>query len=512
MDKWFVTSNRGGSIPLSALPRLSYGELYGEVVSLLNGERCHCASYFAVGSNLGILFVCLLLDDADGTVRIATYMHEAGETGAALPSLTAVHPEMHVFEREIAEGFGIRFEGNPWDKPLRFAHDRADRSCRIDNYPFYGMQGDSLHEVNVGPIHAGIIEPGVFRFVCNGEQVLHLEIVLGYQHRGIERMMRETDNRLRQCVLAESIAGDSAVAHATAFARVIENFAPQESGESPEASALERERAVALEMERIAMHVADTGALCTDIGFQLGQVACEALRTIVINSTQLWCGNRFGKGLIRPCGSYYPLREDVRAAMRKNLDDVERRYMEVVRCMNASPSVQARFEDCGTVTRNQSLETGAVGPAARASGNPRDIRSSHPWGVYGREILHEPVTGRTGGDIMSRLQVRIDEVRQSVAYIRTLLEGCGDRTVAERPRYDSSLASASLAFSLVEGWRGEICHVGVTDRSGRLIYYKVQDPSLHNWMSLALAVRGAGISDFPICNKSFNLSYCGHDL
>jgi Ni,Fe-hydrogenase III large subunit len=172
----------------------------------------------------------------------------------------------------------------------------------MDNYPFYRIESEELHEVGVGPIHAGVIEPGHFRFICNGEKVLHLEIHLGYQHRGIERLFVEKKTALQRCILAESIAGDTAVGHALAHVQLIESLAGVEVPE-----ALQIERCIALELERIAVHIGDTAALCADVAYQIGQVVCEALRTTIINTTQLWCGNRFGKGLIRPGGTHYRL-------------------------------------------------------------------------------------------------------------------------------------------------------------------------------------------------------------
>ena len=176
----------------------------------------------------------------------------------------------------------------------------------MDNYPFYNIDSEELHEVGVGPVHAGVIEPGHFRFICNGEKVLHLEIQLGYQHRGIEKLFIEKNNALQRCILSESIAGDTSVGHALAHSQLIESLAGIEVSET-----LQIERCIALEMERLAVHIGDTAALCGDVAYQLGQVVCEALRTTIINTTQLWCGNRFGKGLVRPGGSNYPLSNDV---------------------------------------------------------------------------------------------------------------------------------------------------------------------------------------------------------
>ena len=307
-------------------------------------------------------------------------------------------------------------------------------------------------------------------------------------------------------VIAESIAGDTAVGHTTAYAELIEKLADVNIGGD-----LKRERLVAIELERIAMHLADTGALATDIGFQLYQVACEALRTVVINTTQAWCGNRFGKSVIRPCGSNFPLTEDKINTIRTNMADVRRRYNEVREDILDAQTLLVRFEQCGLVSKQEMETIGGVGQAARASGLKRDIRATHPSGFYAGEFSHTPVL-RTDGDVMSRLATRMDEVLQSIDYIERVLVDYKPSEHIAAPDYNAPLKADALSFSLVEGWRGEICHVALTNAEGAIVKYKIKDPSVHNWLGLAIAVRSEGISDFPINNKSFNLSYCGHDL
>lgn len=523
--KWYTTNNMAQSVKLRDIPRVDYNVLRVDLCERLKDASYHVASYFAVAvsDEYFTLYVILLNDDTH-QVLIASCVYEY-YCDQPLQSMAAVHPQMHVFEREITEKHGIKFADSPWDKPLRFPVERFDKSSTPENYPFYRMQGESLHEVNVGPIHAGIIEPGVFRFICNGERILHLEIALGYQHRDIESLITATDSRLRQTALAESIAGDSAVAHAVAYTNVIEKFAAtadqnsqdsrhtQDTQDTQHACDLYIERAVALELERMAMHIADVGALCMDIGYQLGQVACEATRTIVINTTQMWCGNRFGKGLIRPYGSYYPLTEDIITKIAANITTATNRYEKIVKNIKNTPSVLARFEECGVLNESQATAMGLVGVSARASGLSRDIRASHPYMVYTSMVDHRPIV-REQGDVMARVMVRAREVEQSAGYILSLLEKISNKNplALGKPIYDRANATDSMAFSLVEGWRGEICHVAITDSKGEIAHYKIKDPSMHNWMGLAIAVRGGGISDFPICNKSFNLSYCGHDL
>lgn len=501
---YHITDNMAEAIALKDIPEVDYAALYNDLKERLQDERYHVAHYFATPDGTRLKFYMILLDDHEHKVMLSSFAMDYYED-VALPSLTALHPALHPFEREITELYNVEFDSMPWNKPLRFPFNRRNRNSTMDNYPFYTIEGEALHEVNVGPIHAGIIEPGAFRFVCNGESVLHLEIALGYQHRGAEHEFSSTTNRLRQTLLAEGIAGDSAVSHATAYAYAVEKLSHKAASQ-----ALWIERTVALELERMAMHIADTGALSMDVAYQLGQVACEALRTMTINTTQAWCGNRFGKGLIRPCGTNKPLTTEKIAMIRKNVAEIRRRYNEVREDIKSSPSLLARYEQCGVVPRAEMQRIGGVGMAARSSGVKRDIRSSHPYGAYTSQIQHRSIVKRHG-DVMARLMMRSREVLQSADYIEQLLATYTPSEIA-RPDYETPMAAESLAFSLVEGWRGEICHVAITNAQGEIATYKVKDPSLHNWLALAIAVRGEGISDFPICNKSFNLSYCGHDL
>ena len=501
---YHITDNRASAVALKDIPEVDYAAIYNDLKERLCDEHYHVAHYFATPESSRLKFYIVLLDDKEQRVMLTSFAMEYYEE-VALPSLTAIHPALHVFEREIAELYNVEFDSMPWNKPLRFPFNRRNRNSTMDNYPFYSIDGDSLHEVNVGPIHAGIIEPGAFRFVCNGENVLHLEIALGYQHRGVEHEFTSTDNRLRQTLLAEGIAGDSAVSHATAYEATIEKLC----GKSADSN-LWVERTVALELERMAMHIADTGALSMDVAYQLGQVASEALRTMTINTTQAWCGNRFGKGLIRPCGSNKPLTAEKVTMIRENVSEIRHRYSEVVDDIKSSPTLLSRFEQCGIVPKAEMQRIGGVGMAARASGVKRDIRLSHPYAAYGSQIEHNSIR-QSDGDVMSRLMMRCSEVLQSADYIEQLLASYKPTEIS-RPDYEAALAPESLAFSLLEGWRGEICHVAITDAEGKIATYKVKDPSLHNWLALAIAVRSEGISDFPICNKSFNLSYCGHDL
>ncbi len=499
----------GRAVPLADIPVLPY-EAFAETLDrLLAAPTHHCVAYYAVpfGQRLHVLCAVAL----DETHRVALFSHELFPARQpALRSLTASHPALHAFEREMHEQFGIAFEGHPWLKPVRYPHDRARPGETMAEYPFYTIDGDELHEVGVGPIHAGIIEPGHFRFLCHGETVLHLEIQLGYQHRGVERLMVEHDGWTARTVLAESIAGDAAVGHATTFALTVEALA----GLVPD-EATARARTLALELERLAVHTGDLSAMCTDVAYQLGAAVLGTLRTPLINFTQRWCGNRLGRGLIRPGRQPYPLTPALAADLRRVLDDFAPRFREMADVMFGLRSVSQRFEKTGIVTPDQALRIGAVGMAARMAGLTRDVRTTHPVLHY-RAAPYRPVVEESG-DVLARALLRRHEIEASLAYIRRLL--ADDAPVEPAPVEPAPVepapllpAPAHFALALIESWRGMICHAAVTDAAGALYHYKVVDPSFHNWLALALAVRNNEISDFPICNKSFNLSYCGHDL
>lgn len=501
--QWLSVGNDSKGVQLSDIPTLSYQSFCDDLREMMSRKECRITAYFAAPCSEGLAFYCLVADDSCAAVLIASHKMDYYAEQYAMESLAVDIPQIQLFEREIAELYGINFTGHPWFKPVRFPFNRCNPLSRIDNYPFYNMQSRELHLVNVGPVHACIIEPGAFRFICDGEKILHLEIALGYQHRGIESLICNSTNRLRQIALAESIAGDTAVGHAIAMARIMD------AGECGDVVAAER--IVALEMERIAMHLADTGALCLDIAFQIGQVACEALRTIVINSQQRWSGNRFGKGLIRPFGSNFRANTQTLEMIRTNLSEMLERYNLVAEDILSSPSVLARMEEICVVTEQQAVAVGAVGMAARSVALGRDCRVSHPFDGYCDpiELLIEP-----GGDLLSRLRLRMREIRQSYYIINRELDRLMSlqQTSYSSPNYSRAMAAQSLIFSMVEGWRGEICHVALTDHRGEFASYKIYDPSFHNWMMLALSVRDGQISDFPVSNKSYNLSYCGYDL
>jgi len=487
-------------VALDAIPVLGYTDFLEHNTALMAHKDWHCINYFGQPVNGLIRLICCMANDNARTIHVNVALVNQSDQ---LPSFTRRHFSFHIFEREIHESLGIHYTDHPWLKPVRYPWYRADLNQKIENYPFYHIESEELHEVGVGPIHAGVIEPGHFRFICNGEQILHLEIHLGFQHRGIEKLMIEKKDLLSRTILAESIAGDTVVGHTTAFVNLWESL----SGFTPSPD-LVQARTLALEWERIAIHSGDLSAIATDIAYQLGSSVFGRLRTPIINAFQTWGGNRLAKGLIRPFRSRFPFDDTLAENFSNVLNAYWPDYTEMFDRMIDLPSVLSRLEKTGVVTREQNLQIGAVGMAARSANLERDVRKSHPYLGY-HNINHTPVL-MPQGDVYARTQIRDSEIRQSIGYARTLMQEMPkpspQNTTINPP------APNTLIVSLVEGWRGEICHAAIIGDDGDLALYKIKDPSMHNWTALALAVRNNEISDFPICNKSYNLSYCGFDL
>lgn len=422
--------------------------------------------------------------------------------GTHYPSLTPAVTQAHWFEREIAEVWGIQPLGHPWLKPIRFQASAAgSKGPPIGVTDFFNMQGEEVHEVAVGPVHAGVIEPGHFRFQCHGETVYHLEISLGYQHRGVERALcGGPDRRTRHYI--ETLAGDTTIGHASAWCRAVEWLAGTRV--SPRAMAI---RGIAAELERLANHIGDLGALAGDVGYLPTLSYCGRIRGDALNMTALICGNRFGRGLLLPGGVTQDIDSGLAQTLLGRLDALESDTRGAVELMFRAPSVLSRFEGVGAVPAATARDIGLVGPAARACGLEIDVRQNFPYGIY--RFAYIPVCTWASGDCFARAYVRWLEVQRSIEFLREQLRRLPGGAV-QQPT--GGLPPDMLTVSLSEGWRGEIVHVAMTDSRGAYRLYKVIDPSFHNWFGLACALRNQQISDFPLCNKSFNLSYCGHDL
>jgi Ni,Fe-hydrogenase III large subunit/NADH:ubiquinone oxidoreductase subunit C len=502
-----ATLTNGRAITTEAIPSLTVDDFTrvildavaaGQRVAALFGAACET-------ENRTLLYV-LLADDEQNRLHVASTPIDGGQ----FPSLTPRCPQVHLFEREIAEQFGLTPLGHPWLKPVRYRRSWTKRDAwnRPLNQPilpgvgdFYRVEGDEVHEVAVGPVHAGVIEPGHFRFQCHGEQVFHLEIALGYQHRGVEEAMIAGPTK-RSIHYMETLAGDSTIAHTTAYCQVLEAMTGCQK--TARAQTL---RGIALELERMANHVGDLGALANDVGYLPTASYCGRIRGDFLNMTALLCGNRFGRGMVRPGGVGFDV-DDARVnELLHRLDAAEKDTTVAVNLLWETPSVMARFEDTGPLPRQVAIDMGIVGLAARASDLARDARHDQPSGIF--RFAHIPVSTYDTGDAFARAYLRWLEIQQSIEFIREQLLAIPPG-IARLPL--GPLAPNRLAVAINEGWRGEVCHVAITDAHGRFTRYKVVDPSFHNWSGLAYALRNQQISDFPLCNKSFNLSYCGHDL
>jgi Ni,Fe-hydrogenase III large subunit len=503
-----LTMTNGAAVPRAQLPRLSLDHFRRAVIEAPDRGRRVAALFGAPAANGDVEIIVVLAADGEGTLELAATVAHSG----SFPSMTPECPEVHLFEREIAEQWDLRPEGHPWLKPVRYAASLRSgpglRSPAEGNRPmvgvtdFYRVEGDEVHEVAVGPVHAGVIEPGHFRFQCHGEQVFHLEIALGYQHRGVERALVGGPSK-RTIHYFETLAGDTSIGHATAYCELLEGLAHMRV--PARALAL---RAVALELERLANHVGGLGALANDVGFLPTASFCGRLRGEFLNLTAALCGSRFGRGFVRPGGVALDVEPSRFERMLGSLEAACRDTENAVSLLWDAASVQARFEDTGRIDEDTARRLGIVGVAARACGLKRDVRKTHSSGFY--RFAHVPISTWPSGDVFARAYVRWLEIQRSTDFIRTQLRCLprGDTTTAPRATLDAD----HVVIALVEGWRGEICHVALTDERGRFAAYKVVDPSFHNWMGLAVALRDQQISDFPLCNKSFDLSYCGHDL
>jgi Ni,Fe-hydrogenase III large subunit len=478
------------------------------MTAVADGQRVAALFGHVPTPNAKLDLYALLTDSRRATMQVAKTTLESD----SFASMTPDCPQVHLFEREIAEEFGVHPEGHPWLKPVRFigpyrrpadaaAGRHADGGPPIGRMEFFHVGGDEVHEVAVGPVHAGIIEPGHFRFQCHGEQVFHLEVSLGYQHRGIERALVGGPTK-RTVHMIELIAGDASIGHATAYCDAVEGLAKCQVPIRSDAL-----RGIALELERLANHTGDLGALAADVGFLPTAAFCGRIRGDFLNLTAQLCGSRFGRGMVRPGGVGFDLDEDRLRECLERLDAAYRDVSNAVALLWDSASVQARFDGTGIVRPEICSGLGLVGPAARACGIECDVRQDFPSGIF--RFAQIPVSTWQTGDVFARAYVRWLEIQRSVSFVQSQLRELPGGPILANP---FALLPDHFVATLVEGWRGQICHVALTDADGRFARYKIVDPSFHNWAGLALALRDQQISDFPLCNKSFNLSYCGHDV
>jgi Ni,Fe-hydrogenase III large subunit len=503
METGFIEIENGAAVGRDAIAHLPF-ETFRRAALDIVAAGGKVVQFFAYpdGESLKLLAV----------LRTDRLLVAESEAPPVYPALSARCEPFHMFEREIAEQYGIRPEGHPWLKMVRYHPNYRGLPDVFGNdysedipgrYDYYSVAGEEIHEVAVGPVHAGVIEPGHFRFNCIGERVLNLEIQLGYQHRGVEQMLQGGAPVKRLPNLVENIAGDTTVGHSLCMAQAMEALAGIQTDKGANVI-----RTIALELERLANHTGDLGALSGDVAFLPPANYCGRMRGDFLNLSLLICGNRFGKGLVRPGGVRFSIDDDIRKTLIERLEELKTQMTHVIDLLFSTSSVRSRFEECGRVSREDAEHLGLVGPAGRACGIPYDVRRVFPSEYYGK--LDIPENAEPTGDVYARAKVRADEVLQSTDIILSLLNSRIETREIEDAVPD--LRPSAFALSLNEAWRGEVSHCILTDSEGKILRYKVKDPSFHNWNGLSMALRDTGISDFPLNNKSFNLSYCGFDL
>lgn len=481
---WLITENKK-RLNINEIPVLSIEDLRQAIINL----QKRVVGFFGKKENDDVKLYVVMADDENGKLYISSAVF--AQNMKQYESITKDVPAFHMFEREFYEEFGIKPVGHPWLKPLR-DHKKE--------YKFFEMQGDEVHQVAVGPIHAGVIEPGHFRFMCHGEKIYDLEIQLGWQHRGVEDLFLTSPSNQ----LAESVCGDSVIAYNLAYSNAVEALLNCEVTDKAQLI-----RLIALEMERCAIHIGDLGAISGDIAYLMGASIFGATRTLVINTMLEISGSRFGRGLITVGGVNFDIDKAQSQKIISVLDKVSADVERTIKTMLKAPTVASRLEKTGVVSEENAKSLGLVGMAAKASGVNIDTRFDFPDKWYS-EIENRMI--KAEGDVYSRTRLRYKEIKQSIYIIKKFLnklENCKDDALTVEV---GNMHSDSFVVSMTEGWRGEVVNIALTDCNGKFSRYKIKDPSFNNWFALAMAVRSNGISDFPLCNKSFNLSYCGNDL
>lgn len=489
-----------------------------ERLPLASAERANCVRTWLhenkgriglITSIDGKQLITLSLDPKTGTAKC----WETPVEGERYHSLTNVIPQCHWFERSVWDLFALYPEGHPRLKhnllhepyhpelaPLSKSHSTRQTAEHRSFTPLE-VKGEGIYEIPVGPIHAGIIEPGHFRFSCLGEIVLNLEIHLGYVHRGVEKRLTELPWKQTR-FLAEAAASDTAAANALAHAIAVESLFEKEV--PTRASFL---RTLSLEIERVAMHIADVGGIAGDIGFLAISSSLSRLRGNALRLGELLTGTRFQRAFICPGGVVTDPEHNL-SKLRQAARQLRKDVAEVVHMLLNNQVAHDRMEDIGRVSPNLANEFGLVGIAARASDVHYDARRHFQHGVYPSRA--PAIAVAHNGDIYCRAMVRIAEMENSLALIDDLIDDipAGDVFID----LGKHLPANATAAAIVEAHRGELIHLIMTDGQNKISRYAIKDPSVNNWTGLAIAIRNNLVADFPLLNKSFSLSYSGHDL
>lgn len=437
------------------------------------------------------------------------------------PSLTKKYLPAYRFERQMQSLMGVIPSGHPdmrpWIKfedwpqdlfPLMKTFDASKPMPRVaGEYQWVRADGEGVYEIPVGPVHAGIIEPGHFRFQAVGEMIVNLEERLGYVHKGIEKRF-ESLSWKDGVKLAGRVSGDTTVAHSIAYSIAVESMSGLTGCSIPERA--HWIRALFLERERIANHLGDIGAICNDAAFAFMLYQFSRLRELVLRTNHRLFGHRFIMDRVLPGGVTADIDVQGKKEVLSELDSVSGDFERLVVIYDESSSLEDRVRDTGVLKPAKARELGVVGVVARASGMNLDCRIFNPFPPYDQyDRLELDVPVKVTGDVHARTLVRIEEIRESIRIIRYILENMPDGPISADPGLP---LPGTAGFAAVEGWRGEIIYWLQAGPGGEVNRCMVRDPSSLNWLGLEQAVPGNIVPDFPLCNKSFNQSYSGHDL
>jgi len=499
-----------GRVPLQAVPELAdalRAELGAEVELLAAADT---------RATTGAFTLLYRFATGPGAPTVAIVVEAAvPPRDPTFPSLATRSFAASRYEREIQDLFGLTAVGHPdprrlplhqfWPEgyqPLR-ADTAAPPTFADDGrpFPFRRVEGAGIFEITVGPVHAGIIEPGHFRFSVEGETIVNLETRLYFVHKGTEKLF-ETLPLERTVELAERISGDTSFGHALAYCQALEAL-----GGTPVPPRAAWLRALYLEMERLYNHVGDVGAIINDTGYAFGHAHCGRLRERLLRLNARLTGHRLLRGAVAPGGLTADPGGDVLRSVALEVTRVVAEFEEITRIALHNTLVLERLQGTGRLSRETAAEMQIVGLVGRASGLDADVRRDAPFAAYGE--LDVQVARRTEGDVWARTAMRIEEARESARLVAEAAHRMPGGPVSTPP---GRLPPRAHAFGLVEGWRGPLLHWVLTGAEGQLVRVKVKDPSFVNWPALEYAVLNNIVPDFPLCNKSFNLSYSGNDL
>lgn len=452
-------------------------------------------------------------DKKDNFIVIQTAISEKDQT---FLSITPHIHEASWYEREIKDMFGLTPVNHPnpkrivmhenwpadvyplrkdfsWNKRIPTAHEK---------YEFYKMEGEGVFEIPVGPVHAGIIEPGHFRFSVAGERVLYLEPRLSYKHKGTEKLF-ETKDAFEAIKLAERVSGDTSFTHSICYTEAVEKACGITVPENAKYT-----RIILSELERMYNHFSDCGFIATDTGYSFGGAQGTRLKELVMQLNEKLTNSRFLRKANAIGGVNVTIDEEKRKMIKKEIKSLLGEFKEIVSIEKCSNSLMDRLETAGILDAKVARDHGALGVPARAAGISRDNRKTHPYENYDKIKFDVPVM--SASDVYSRFKIRVDEITASVSIIEQALDNITDN--GKFKIEVTSLPAGKSAINTVEGWRGEIAYYIEIGPNNMLNRCKVRDTSFHNWAALPHAVKGNIVPDFPLVNKSFNLSYSGNDL